>query len=162
MVITWFDILLVTLLAAVTALGIRRGVAGLAWGVGGLAVAWIANAVANALGLGPLVSLALGLALGVAMSFGVAALLPRPLEQPWHLLAGGAGGLLLGMLTVSSLALAFPLQTKGKQTYYPSPALAKVSPALYDGIAHSAIQQRLSGIWVSSPALRTLVVPDWK
>ncbi|MFC6661645.1 hypothetical protein [Deinococcus multiflagellatus] len=32
--ITWFDALLVTLWAVLTALGARRGLAGLAWGVG--------------------------------------------------------------------------------------------------------------------------------
>ena len=47
-VITWFDALLVTLLAAMTALGARRGLAGLVWGVLGV----LGILVANALGLG--------------------------------------------------------------------------------------------------------------
>lgn len=162
MVITWFDILLVTLLAAVTALGVRRGLSGLGLGLGGLLIAWLANV----LGLAAPLALLLGLALSFGLSVGLSQWLPRPLEQPWHLLAGGIGGFLLGGLLVASLALAFPLSTQktrtGQQAYYPAPALAKWSPNLYTAVANSAIQQHLSGVWSAAPALRTLVVPDWK
>lgn len=156
-VITWFDALLVTLLAIVTALGARRGLAGLAWGVGSIVIAF----VANVLGLGALVAAALALVLSVVSALAISRLIPEPLEQPWHMVVGGLGGLLMGGLLISSLALSFPMAVRvtptGKQALYPSPDL---NPSLYEAVANSAIQNRLHGVWTGSMAQRTLLVPD--
>lgn len=155
--ITWFDALLVTLLAIVTALGARRGLAGLAWGVGGIVVAF----VANILGFGVLVATALALVLGVVSAIAISRMIPDPMEQPWHLVLGAVGGLLMGGLLISALALSFPLSVRatptGKQALYPSPDL---NPSLYEAVANSAIQNSLRSVWSGSMAERTLLVPD--
>ncbi len=155
--ITWFDALLVTLLAIVTALGARRGLAGLAWGVGGIVTAF----VANLLGMGVLVAAGLALVLGVVSAVAISRLIPEPLESPWHVVAGGLGGLLLGGVLISALALSFPLLVRatptGKQAVYPSPDL---NTTLRDGVANSAIQNSLRPVWSGSVAQRTLLVPD--
>ncbi|RJF72550.1 hypothetical protein D3875_14370 [Deinococcus cavernae] len=154
---TWFDALLITLLALVTALGARRGLAGLAWGVGALVVAF----VTNVLGLGGVPSAVLALLLGAVSGLAISRLIPDPLERPSHMLAGGVGGLLLGTVMIASLALAFPMAVRatpsGKQSLYPSPDLA---PGLYSAVANSAIQTGLRSIWTSSVAARTLLLPD--
>lgn len=154
---TWFDALLVTLLAVVTALGARRGLAGLAWGVGALVVAF----VANFLGLGALPAAGIALVLGAVSGFAISRMIPDPLERPWHMVVGGLGGLLLGGVLMSALALSFPMALrttpKGQQALYPSPDLA---PGLYNAVSNSAIQNGLRGVWQSSVAARTLLVPD--
>ena len=154
---TWFDALLITLLAVVTALGARRGLAGLAWGVGALVVAF----VANLLGLGAVLAGVLALVLGAVSGLAISRLIPDPLERPWHMVVGGLGGLLLGGVLMSALALAFPMAVRatpsGKQALYPSPDLA---PGLYQAVSNSALQNSLRGIWTSSVASRTLFVPD--
>ncbi|MFC3861394.1 hypothetical protein ACFOPQ_11540 [Deinococcus antarcticus] len=154
---TWFDALLITLLAVVTALGARRGLAGLAWGVGALVVAF----VTNLLGLGALLAGLLALILGAVSGFAISRLIPDPLERPWHMMVGGLGGLLLGGVLMSTLALGFPMALRatpsGKQSLYPSPDLA---PGLYQAVSESAIQNGLRGVWTSSVAARTLLIPD--
>ena len=154
---TWFDALLITLLAVVTALGARRGLAGLAWGVGALVVAF----VANLLGLGALLSALLAVVLGAGSGFAISRLIPDPLERPWHVVVGGLGGFLLGGVLMASLALAFPMAVRatpsGKQSLYPSPDLA---PGLYTAVSNSAIQNELRKVWTASVATRTLLVPD--
>lgn len=156
-VITWFDALLITLLAIATALGARRGLAGLAWGVGSLVTAF----VANLLGLGMLPATLLALVLGVVMALAIGRLIPDPNEKPWHLVVGGFGGLLLGGLLISTVALSFPLAVRatptGKQALYPSPDL---NPGLYEAVAHSAIQNSLDGVWTASRSVRSLLIPD--
>lgn len=155
--ITWFDALLVTLLAVVTALGARRGLAGLAWGVGTVVTAF----VANLLGLGPIAALVVALVLGLICTVAIRHLMPEPAEQPWQLGVGAVGGLLLGALVVSTLALSFPMAVRatptGKQALYPSPDL---NPSLYEAVANSTIQTSLRGVWSGSAAARTLLVPD--
>ena len=65
--VTWFDLIMMTLLAGVVVIGARRGVAGLVAGLGAL-LAWVViNIVA---GVEPL----LGLFLGAATGFGLAML----------------------------------------------------------------------------------------
>lgn len=154
---TWFDALLVTLLAVVTALGARRGLAGLAWGVGAVVVAF----VANFLGLGALPAAAIALVLGALSGFAISRMIPDPLERPWHMVVGGLGGMLLGGVLMSALALSFPMAVRatpnGKQAMYPSPDLA---PGLYNAVMNSAIQNGLRGVWQSSVATQTLLVPD--
>ncbi|MBZ9750897.1 hypothetical protein GO986_21105 [Deinococcus sp. HMF7620] len=153
---TWFDALLVTLWAVITALGARRGLAGLAWGVGGLAAAFLANALVG----GPLAAL-LSAALGVGIATVILRLVPMPLENPWHLGAGAVGGFVLGGVLISTLALGFPLDvkvgTEGKRGVYPSPSLP---PVLYRAVSGSAVQNGLRSVWGGSPALKTLLMPD--
>lgn len=155
--ITWFDALLVTLWAVLTALGARRGLAGLAWGIGGVAVCFLANSLA----IGPVVSTLIALLLGVGVALAIGRLIPMPLEQPWHLVAGAAGGFMLGWLMVATLALGFPLDVKvtpkGQSGVYPSPSL---SPVIYDAVRGSTIKNSLMSVWSGSPALRTLIIPD--
>lgn len=156
-VITWFDALLVTLLAVVTALGARRGLAGFAWGIGGLITVF----VANSLGLGVGVSTLLALALGAAFGWAISRLIQDPQSQPWFIALGGLGGLILGGILISTLALNFPIEiratTQGKQGVYPS---TNLTPSLYEAVHNSAIQNALQGVWGAGKPARTLLVPD--
>lgn len=156
-VITWFDALLVTLWAVLTALGARRGLAGLAWGAAGVAVCFLANS----LGAGAPASLILAALLGLGTAVAISRLIPAPLEQPWHLGAGALGGFLLGGLLISAVSLGFPMDVKvdarGARATYPS---ASLPPALYDAVRNSALQGSLRGVWSGGPALKTLLIPD--
>ncbi|MFC4639196.1 hypothetical protein [Deinococcus hohokamensis] len=155
--ITWFDALLVTLWAAVTALGVRRGLSGLGWGVGGVALCYLANS----LGLSPLLSALLAAGLGLALVAGLRRLIRSPVETPWHLAAGALGGFVLGALLVGTLALGFPLDMRvtpsGRAATYPS---ASLPPKIYGAVSQSVIKNRLLGVWKGRPELRTLLIPD--
>lgn len=155
--ITWFDALLVTLWAVITALGARRGLAGLIWGLVGLAVCFLANSLA----LGPLVSVLVSVLLSAGAALAIARLIPLPLQQPWHLVAGAVGGFCFGGLMIATLALGFPLDVKvtpsGQTGVYPSPSL---SPAIYDAVRKSAVKNSLMSVWSSGPAVKTLIIPD--
>ncbi|WP_328774746.1 hypothetical protein [Deinococcus aquaedulcis] len=154
--ITWFDALLVTLWAVLTALGARRGLAGLAWGVGGLAACFLANALVGGAAAALLAAL-----LGVGIAVMTLRLIPTPLEHPWHLGAGALGGFLLGGTLISALALGFPLDvkvgTEGRRAVYPS---ASLQLGLQSAVRDSVVQSSLRGVWGSSPALKTLLIPD--
>lgn len=155
--ITWFDALLVTLLAVTTALGARRGLAGLAWGLGGVAACFVANVLAAT----PLAAACVALLLGGGLALGTRRLLPAPLGQPWHMGVGALGGLTLGGVLIAALALGFPLDVRmtpsGPQGTYPS---ANLPPALYDAVRNSALKTSLRGVWGSNAALKTLLIPD--
>ncbi|GAA0513925.1 hypothetical protein [Deinococcus depolymerans] len=155
--ITWFDALLVTLWAVLTALGARRGLAGLAWGVAGVAVCFLANS----LGAGAPAALILAVLLAFGTAAAIGRLIPAPLEQPWHLGAGALGGFLLGGLLISTVALGFPMDVKvdarGTRATYPS---ASLPPALYTAVRNSALQGSLRSVWSGGAALKTLVIPD--
>lgn len=154
---TWFDALLVTLLAVVTALGARRGLAGVAWGLGGVAACFLANF----LGTGALAATVIALALGAGVAYAAQRLIPNPLERPWHLAVGAVGGFVLGGVLVSTLALGFPIEmsvtSKGPRGIYPSQNLPT---PIYDAVNNSAIKEQVMGIWGANPALKTLLVPD--
>ncbi|MFC5847190.1 hypothetical protein [Deinococcus petrolearius] len=156
--ITWFDALLVTLLAAMTALGARRGLAGLAWGVLGV----LGILVANALGLGVVPALLVALVLSVAGALAIGRLVRNPLEEVWHLVAGAAGGLLLGAVLAGSLALGFPYELRatpkeGLVRAYPATTL---SPTLYDAVGGSVIQNALRGVWTRPSLAQKFLIPD--
>jgi hypothetical protein len=152
---TWFDALLVTLWAVIAALGARRGLAGLAWGLLGVAICFL-------LGLGsPPVAAVAALVLGLGSAVFIMRLLPYPAVEPWHLLAGGVGGFVLGGLLIATVALGFPLDLRvtptGTTGVYPS---VNMPPALYVAVRDSAIQNSLRGVWSGNSALRTLLIPD--
>lgn len=155
-VITWFDALLVTLWAVIAALGARRGLAGLTWGLLGVTICFLVNSLGSTLvaSVGALL-----LSLGSAVM--TLRLLPTPPEQPWHLLAGAGGGLVLGGVLVAALALGFPLDVRvtpdGATGVYPSLSL---SPRLYEAVQNSALQNSLRGVWGGNTALKTLLIPD--
>lgn len=153
--ITVFDALLVSLWAAVTALGARRGLGGAVWGVLGVAVCFLVNLMSPS----GSVALVLALLLGTAAVLGARRLIRDPLTEPWHLLAGGLGGFALGAVLVGSLALSFPIQTVGDVRRYPSQDLPAL---LYYPVNDSLIRQALNGLWATgaNPALRVLVMPD--
>ncbi|MCP2015511.1 hypothetical protein L1280_002673 [Deinococcus sp. HSC-46F16] len=160
--ITWFDALLVTVWAVLTALGARRGLAGLAWGAGGVLACWLANRAGQAAG-GWALALGAALVLGLALSVGLRRLVltqagPAP---RWHTGAGALGGLLLGGVLVATLTLGFPLGVRvgaqGRTGVYPS---AELPTPLYTAVRRSVLREGLMGVWGASPALRTLLVPD--
>ncbi|WP_407570081.1 hypothetical protein [Deinococcus altitudinis] len=153
--ITVFDALLVSLWAAVTALGARRGLGGAVWGVLGLTVCFLVNLVSP----GGAVATVLALLLGLGAVLTARRLIREPLTEPWHLLVGGAGGFVLGAVLIGTLALGFPIQDAGDHRIYPSQNLPGT---LYDAVFNSYIRQKLNGIWEpdSNPALRTLLTPD--
>ena len=150
---TWFDALLVTLLAIMTALGARRGLAGLIWGLAALLLCLLVNALTPNAALAAL----LALLLSGAAAYATARIVTRPYAQPWFQVAGGMGGFLLGTLLVSALALSFPLERQKGQVSYPSRDLPE---PLHSAVQQSVIQQRLRGVWTSNRAVRLLVVPD--
>lgn len=155
--ITWFDALLITVWALLTALGARRGLAGLAWGVAGIALCFLANSLSGS----PLAAALIALLLSVGLAVAIGRLIPGPLEQPWHMAPGALGGFLLGGLLIAAAALSFPLDvqvtTRGPQGTYPSPSLP---PAIYDAVRNSAVKTSLRGVWGSSVTLKTLLMPD--
>ncbi|MBB5366321.1 hypothetical protein [Deinococcus humi] len=153
---TWFDALLVTLWAVMTALGARRGLAGLAWGLLGVTICFLVGALGS-----PLISAVAATVLGLGSAVVISRLLPHPAVEPWHLLAGGVGGLALGGVLIATVALGFPLDLRvtptGPTGVYPS---VNMPPALYVAVRDSAIQNGLRGVWGGNLALRTLLVPD--
>jgi hypothetical protein len=153
--ITVFDALLVSLWAAVTALGARRGLGGAVWGVLGVAVCFLVNLMSPS----GSVALVLVLLLGTAAVLAARRLIRDPLTEPWHLLAGGLGGFALGAVLVGSLALGFPIQDAGDHRNYPSQNLPGL---LYFPVSDSLIRQSLNGLWAprANPALRVLFIPD--
>lgn len=154
--ITWFDALLVTVWAVVTALGARRGLPGLLWGVGGVAACLLINLLAGGLPLAAGLAVGLGAALALALRRGTAA--PG---RPWHGLAGGLGGAALGGVLVATLTLGFPIEvrvgTQGRTGVYPS---TRLPTALYTAVNRSVLKDSLMGVWDAGAGLRTLLVPD--
>jgi hypothetical protein len=104
---TWLDIFLVFILAALTALGAKRKLAGLMVGVVGfllfrpLLVVFTGNAY-----LGLILALPAGFLLGF-MGRAIT-LRQRALNLPLSI-AGGLGGALLGLLIIATVATSFPL-----------------------------------------------------
>ncbi|GGJ85988.1 hypothetical protein [Deinococcus aquiradiocola] len=153
--ITVFDALLVSLWAAVTALGARRGLGGAVWGVLGVAACFLVNLLAP----NGLVGLVAALLLGVGAVLAARRLIREPLTETWHLLAGGLGGFALGAVLVGTLALNFPIQTVGDVRRYPSDTLP--GPVYYP-LYNSYIRQSLNTLWGpnGNTALRVLLIPD--
>jgi hypothetical protein len=167
---TWFDLVMITLLAGVVVIGARRGVAGLVAGLGAMLVWAIVNIVA---GVEPL----LGLLLAAGAGFGLAMLakyfntLPIfQTDSEWVSIGLGAvGGLILGLGLVAALSLGFPTRPNPSAGrggfFYPSDSLPNW---IYDGVKQSVIQQTLSkgrnngglGIWTSSKTIRAFLLPD--
>ncbi len=151
--ITWFDALLVTLLAAITTMGIRRGLAGAVWAVFTL----VALLVVNLFSPLPLVALILAAALGLVAAWGAQRLMPEPVTQFWQLGVGGVGGLVLGAVVVAALSLSFPIRVIGSQGSYPSNTLP--GPVYY-GVYNSYFVSHLSSVWSGNKLLRLLLIPD--
>lgn len=155
--ITWFDALLVTVWAVVTALGARRGLAGLAWGLGGVVACFLANLLAR----GAVAAAVLALLLGAILAAGTRRLVRQPLGGPWTAGAGALGGFALGGVLVAALTLGFPIELRvggqGRTGVYPSTSLP---PVLYSAINNSVLKGSLTRVWQASPVLRTLLVPD--
>lgn len=154
---TWFDALLVTLLAFVTALGARRGMHGLVWGLAGVAICVAVNALIDA----PLLAGLAALLLSAGASWAAVRLIPEPGGRAWRRWAGGLGGLALGGVLLAALTLNFPLEQRrvgGRvQAVYPATSL----PApIYDAVEFSLVNRQLSALWDSSSLLQTLIIPD--
>lgn len=148
--ITWFDALLVTLLAATTALGARRGLAGLAWGVGCVAVCFLSNFLFRGWAALPVAAL---------LGFGVAWLAQRllgPLQETWHLASGAVGGFVLGLVLIGTLTLNFPIDPVNNQ--YPSNALPTT---LHNAVVDSYIKKQIFGVFGGNTSLKTLLIPDY-
>lgn len=167
---TWFDLVLMTLLAGIVVIGARRGLAGLVAGLGAL-VSWaILNIVA---GVEPLLGLLLSAAAGFGWAWFAKYLNTIPAFQPTsELMAtglGALGGLILGLGLIAALSLGFPLRPTAAagagKFVYPSDSLPNW---IYDGVRQSVIQQTLSigrdkgglGIWSSSKTIRAYLLPD--
>lgn len=154
---TWFDALLVTLLAMITAFGARNGLTGLFWGISGVAICLIVN-IFN---LGLIVSLVLAVLLGGGIAFAMSRLVGTAADQPLSLLLGGIGGACMGFLLVVTLALSFPIELKNtadsQQVVYPS---TKLAAPLRQGIGESFVVKQAAGAWNGSSMVKTLFVPD--
>lgn len=147
--ITWFDALLVTLLALAAALGARRGLAGLAWGLGVVAVCFISNFFLHGW---PALVLALLLGYGAAW---LAQRLIGPALETWQIAVGAVGGLLVGLVLVGSLALDFPV---GADNQYPT---NKLPISVHDAVVNSYVQKTLFPVFSGNDALKTLLIPDY-
>jgi hypothetical protein len=169
--LTFFDFVLIILMAGCTVIGVRRGVAGMVVGIGVIPLWLVLNIIG---GIHPLVGFLLALAAGWLLGQ-----LSKMLHTTGAISAasdtaravmGGTGGVLLGMGLVAALALSF--QTKATPVngpgsfVYPSPdGLPKL---IADGVHDSKIVQWLSyrpsngglGVWNAAPVVRTLLVPD--
>jgi hypothetical protein len=161
-VITWFDALLVTVWAVVTALGARRGLSGLAWGLGGVAACLLANLLGRTVsGGGTLLAVPLAALLGAGLALVIRRQVPLPLERPWHMAAGALGGFALGGVLLATLTLGLPIEVRvgaqGRTGVYPS---TNLPTPLYAAVDDSLLKDSLMGVWNSGPALRTLLVPD--
>lgn len=155
--ITWFDALLVTVWAVVTALGARRGLSGLVWGLGGVAACFLASLLAR----GAVAAAVLALLLGVVLAVMTRRVVRESLVGPWSAGAGALGGFALGGLLVATLTLGFPIEVRvggqGRTGVYPSTSLP---PVVYTAVNNSVLKGSLRRVWGASPALRTLLVPD--
>ncbi|SEJ77233.1 hypothetical protein SAMN04488058_11822 [Deinococcus reticulitermitis] len=154
---TWFDALLVTLLAFVTALGARRGMHGLVWGLSGVAICVLVNALLNV----PLLAGFLALLLSAGASLLAVRLIPEPGGQAWRRWAGGLGGLALGGVLLATLTLNFPIEQRrvGQRVQAVYPATTLPAP-IYDAVEDSLIKRELTGLWDGSSLLQTLIIPD--
>jgi hypothetical protein len=169
--LTFFDLVLIILMAGCTVIGVRRGVAGLVVGIGVFPLWLVLNIIG---GIHPLVGFLLSLAAGWLLGQ-----LSKMLHTTGAISAasdtarammGGSGGVLLGMGLVAALALSFqtkatPVNGPGNFTY-PSPdGMPKL---ISDSVHDSKILQWLSyrpsdgglNIWNAAPVVRTLLVPD--
>jgi hypothetical protein len=168
---TWFDLVLVVLLAGVIVLGARRGVAGLVAGV----VAVFAWPIINLLGR---IDALVGFFLAVIAGWFVVGMLARNAYATGFINAssdvartilGGLGGTIMGLALVVALALSFPITSTpsaGPGAFsYPSDALPSW---LREGVNRSAIQRALSdppargglGLWRGSAFFKLFAVPD--
>lgn len=151
--ITWFDALLVTLLAAVTVMGARRGLAGAVWGVVAL-MAWL---LVNLFSPLPLLALVLALAAGYGAAWLARSAVPGGVSEVWHLGVGAVGGLALGVMVVCALALSFPIRSIGSNRTYPS---SNLPPALYYAVYNSFAASHLTGLWSGNRVARLFLAPD--
>jgi len=150
--ITWFDALLVTIWAAVTVIGARRGLGGLVWAVAATVAVFVANFLPWTL-----VAVVAAALLGAAASFGANRAVAGVEPVPWHAVVGGAGGLLMGFVLVAALALSLPVKVLGSQGSYPSSDL----PApLYYATFNSMIVRDLTDWWHAAPVVKRLFLPD--
>lgn len=150
--LTWFDALLVTLWAALTVLGFRRGLAGAAWAGAALVGLLLANLLPW-----PWFAAVVALALGFVISVFAERLMWAIAPRPWHLALGGFGGALLGFVVVAALALSFPLKIIGSQATYPS---SDLPVPLYNGVYNSMVQRSVFGLFDGPFVARWLLVPD--
>ena len=150
--LTWFDALLVTVWAAVTVLGVRRGLAGGVWALAALLGLVLANVLPW-----PIASSLVSLIVGFAAALIARRLLWSVPPRTWHFVVGGFGGAAFGFLVVAALALSFPLRVIGSQATYPSSDL----PApIYNGVYNSALQRAVFGLFGGPPLVRHVLVPD--
>ncbi len=157
-----------TLLAGVTVIGARRGVAGLVAGLGTMATWAIVNIVA---GLEPLLGLLLAVGVGVGLATLAKYLNGIPAFQPSNDIVatglGAVGGLIMGLGLILAFSLGFPTRPNpGAGTLdYPSGSLPTW---LLDGVNQSIIQRTLTSkrkdggldIWESSKLVRAFLLPD--
>ena len=169
--LTFFDFVLIVLLAGCTVIGVRRGVAGLVVGLGVFPLWLILNIIG---GIHPLVGFVLALAAGWLLGQ-----LSKMLHTTGAISAasdtaravmGGTGGLLLGFGLVMALALSFQIKAtpwNGPKSFdYPSGE--GVPKFITDSVRGSQITQWLSnpqsrgglGVWNAAPIVKTMLVPD--
>jgi hypothetical protein len=167
--LTWWDPLLMVVLAAAVALGVRRGVATLIVAVGSL-LAWF---ILNIIGVF-LAPIAFLLALGAGYGLGVLSrsLINSALESIndsdlLTSLLGGLGGLLLGLSVIAALTLSFPTSPNSTAGRFDYPS-TRLPVWLYNAVEKSAVQRFLRNdharggleVWGGASFVRGLLIPD--
>lgn len=117
---TWIDALLVLIVAVFTAFGARRRMVGLVVGLGGVLLLKPLLVVGSR---SPLLALAAALVGGLLLALVSQRLAAPSLRPRWtSMLAGGAGGLLLGLMLMVALVTSLPIErnvANQREIYYP-------------------------------------------
>lgn len=154
---TWFDALLITLLAMIVAFGARSGLVGLFWGISGMFICLIVN-VFN---LGIVLSFFCAIFLGTLIAWGMSLFVGATTEGIGTQIFGGLGGMCTGVVLVITLSLGFPLQIRstsnGQEVVYPSQTL---TPFVYQAVKNSFIKQKSEILFYSSRNMKMLFIPD--
>ncbi|AFZ66325.1 hypothetical protein [Deinococcus peraridilitoris] len=150
--ITWLDALLVTVWAAVTVLGLRRGLGGALW-----AVLTVVGVLLAGFSPWPGLAVLLSVVVGLGASWLASQVFRHVVTQTWHLGVGAVSGFVVGFFVVGALALSFPVKVIGSQGSYPSSDLP--APVYYASF-NSFFVQHLSGAWSGNVWVKRLWLPD--
>ncbi len=160
---SWLDLVLVTLLGAIVALGAKRGLLGLVTGALGLLLWAFANVFG---GLHPIAGFLVAAGAGFLVAYIGRNFLTELMQQLSDIAnqaAGGVGGFLLGFGLICAIAMSFPIRDNpvSGRPEYPSGSLPVwVGEAVRGSAMTKWLTSSEINIWRSP--LNSLIVPDRK